>query len=42
MFELPQGDFKTITGVKDKDLNNLVGSIKGNKDVSRADKIYLM
>ncbi len=42
MYEVPSGDFKTISGIKDKDLNNLIGNIKGNKDISRADKVNLI
>jgi hypothetical protein len=42
MYDLPNGDFKAISGVKDKDFGNLVGYVKGTKEISRADKVYLM
>jgi len=42
MYDKPNGDFRAISGVKDKDFTNLVGFVKGTKEITRADKVYLM
>ena len=42
MHDSIQGDFKTITAIKDKDLNNLIGSVKGTREITRSEKVYLM
>ncbi len=42
MYDVPSGDFRALSGVKDKDFGNLVGFVKGTKEITRADKVYLM